>query len=55
MAIIVLKYSKQLQGYRYGQEDDAEESNVAIDTVHPLGWIWNKTGKRQLYEYSTIK
>lgn len=40
---IVLKDSKQLQGYRYGQKDDSEVSNVAIGTIHPHGWIWNKT------------
>lgn len=41
----VLKDSKQLQGYRYGQNDDTKVSNVAIDAIHPLGWIWNKKGQ----------
>lgn len=43
---IILKDSKQLQGYRYGQKDDAKVSNIAIGTIHPLGWVWNKTQNR---------
>lgn len=39
--IYVLKDSKQLQGNPYGENDDTEVSNVAIGTVHSLGWIWN--------------
>lgn len=37
-----------MQGDRYGQDDDTKVSNVAVGTIHPLGWIWNKTENRTI-------
>lgn len=43
MTMTILEDTKQLQGHRYGQNDDSKVSNVAIGTIHPLGWIWHET------------
>lgn len=52
---IVLKDSKQLQGYIYGHKDDAKVSNIAIGTIHPLGWVWNKTQNRTMQTFTTAE
>lgn len=36
---VILEEAEQLQGNRYGENDDSEVADVAVGTVHPLGWI----------------
>lgn len=45
---VILEEAEQLQGNRYGENDDSEVADVAVGTVHPLGWICNEKDKANI-------
>lgn len=52
---VILEEAEQLQGNRYGENDDSEIANVAVSTVHPLGRICNKKDKVNIDQIRIIR